>query len=205
MGTKSGSRFFVDSQNNSTECKSRGTTAAFSWAVKSSTWDNSSKVFNKIRADDLLQDGKIFKSSTSCRAGRHSSSGISLETSEVESIHLLNASLASGTLSSYRKSVENFIRLEVNLLWPKCGQVLNSIPLNLFLFFLSVSGKAAAFISSSISALVFVNNVNGWEDPTASFLISKLKEGCRRLHPQLDGRLPLKPNILKHIINSLPL
>ena len=74
-----------------------------------------------------------------------------------------------------------------------------------FISFLSVSGKAAASISSSISALAFVHKVNGWEDPTTSFLISKLKEGCRRLHPQSDGRLPLTPTILERIINSLPL
>ena len=65
-----------------------------------------------------------------------------------------------------------------------------------------MSGEAAAFISSSISAL---DLFNGWEDPTTSFLISKLKDGCRRFHPQLDGCLPFTPNILEQIINSLPL
>ena len=48
-----------------------------------------------------------------------------------------------------------------------------------FIAFLSVAGKADASISSSISALAFVLKVNDWDDPTTSFLISKLKEGCR--------------------------
>ena len=100
--------------------------------------------------------------------------------------------------------MENFIsfRNQFNLsqVWP-----VTQMHIIAFISFLSVAGKAAASISSSISALSFVHKVNGWSDPTASFLISKLKEGCRRLHPQSDRRLPLTPTLLERIINSLPL
>lgn len=73
-----------------------------------------------------------------------------------------------------------------------------------FIAFMSLSGRAPSSVNSHISALAFVHNINGWEDPTNGFLIKKLKEGCRRVSPRVDNRLPITPAILEKIVSSLP-
>ncbi|XP_072050355.1 uncharacterized protein [Amphiura filiformis] len=120
-----------------------------------------------------------------------------------ESHRLVRASVASSTWASYRKGIENFIdfREKFNLgsSWPA-----NQSHIVAFISFLSSEGWAPSSINSNISAIAFVHNINGWLDPTCSFLIKKLKEGCRRLNPRVDSRLPITPPILNKLVQHLP-
>ena len=73
-----------------------------------------------------------------------------------------------------------------------------------FLAFLSLEGFAPATITSHLSAIAFVHKLNGWPDPTTSFVVKKLKEGCRHLNIHSDCRLPITFPLLKRLICVLP-
>jgi len=75
----------------------------------------------------------------------------------------------------------------------------------LFISFLSVQNFAPSTINSHMAALSFVHSVNGWANPTESFLVRKLKEGCRRSNHRSDGRLPITPSLLEKLMKVLPL
>ncbi len=73
----------------------------------------------------------------------------------------------------------------------------------MFVGYLSLEGRAPSSVNSHISALAFVHKINNWPDPTDNFVVTKLKEGCRRSGAREDARLPITPVILSRVINSL--
>ena len=73
-----------------------------------------------------------------------------------------------------------------------------------YISYLFMENRAASTINLNISAISFVHKINGWEDPTTSFMVGKLKEGCRRLKPSCDGRRPITFQILVRLIDILP-
>ena len=115
---------------------------------------------------------------------------------------MLQASLAPGTWIAYKNCVEKFIQFrrinQLNACWPADQQ-----QIAMFIGYLSLEGKAPSSISSHISALAFVHKINNWVDPTDNFVVSKLKEGCKRTNPREDSRLPITPQILERVIASL--
>jgi len=121
-----------------------------------------------------------------------------------EASYLLNASLAAGTWTTYRRGVEKFIyfRNEVELKqeWPASEE-----HILLFISYLSINNFAPSTINTHIASLAFVHNVNKWPNPTEGFLVKKLKEGCRRTNARSDGRLPITPQMLRKLIHILPL
>ncbi len=126
-----------------------------------------------------------------------------MESVENEMQRLLKASLAPGTWVAYRNCVQKFIKFrqdfQLHTFWPS-----NVIQISRFVAFLSLEGKAPSSINLHISALSYVHKINNWVDPTVSFIISKLKEGCRRLDHRIDSRLPVTPQILVRLIQVLP-
>jgi hypothetical protein len=64
---------------------------------------------------------------------------------------------------------------------------------------MSIDGKAPSTISTYIAAISFVHKINGWWDPTANFIVKKLKEGCKRLKGHVDNRRPISLSILKQL------
>ncbi|XP_072019644.1 uncharacterized protein [Amphiura filiformis] len=140
---------------------------------------------------------------TRSRRGRHTSPRIPLDTLKIETQRLLQSSLAPSTWASYRRSLDSFIefRSQSNLqpVWP-----VSQYDIVAYISYLSITGWAPASINSHISALAFVHKVNGWKDPTDTFIIKKLKEGCRRLNTRADTRLPITPAILMRLGQVLP-
>ena len=55
----------------------------------------------------------------------------------------------------------------------------------------------------SICIYHIVHKDNGWMDPTSSFLVGKLKEGCRRLKPSYDSRCPITFPVLQRLVDIL--
>ena len=70
--------------------------------------------------------------------------------------------------------------------------------------FLFNKSYASSTINLYISAISFVRKMNNWEDPTHSFIIGKLREGCRCLGHSTDGRRPVTFPLLKRILEILP-
>ena len=129
--------------------------------------------------------------------------GISMGSLDFEANRLLKASLASSTWNSYSRTIDKFnefrIHWNFDLSWPVITSTIVA-----FLAFLSLEGFAPATISSHLSAIAFVHNVNGWPDPTISFIVKKMKEGCRRLNAHSDSRRPITFPLLKRLIKVLP-
>lgn len=73
-----------------------------------------------------------------------------------------------------------------------------------FVAWLSLHKFAPSTITTYVSAVGFYHKLQGWADPTNDFLVSKLLEGCRRLRPLSDTRLPMSIPILVQITQSLP-
>ncbi len=73
-----------------------------------------------------------------------------------------------------------------------------------FIAWLSLHMFAPSTITTYVSAVGFYHKLQGWADPTNDFLVSKLLEGCKRLRPLSDTRLPMSISILLQVTQSLP-
>lgn len=116
---------------------------------------------------------------------------------------MISASLATSTWTSYNRAVIKFIKFrhdwELGSTWPVSTSVVAA-----FLAYLSTQGLAASTIFANLSAIAFVHKINGWLDPTDSFIIRKMREGTKRLNPSSDFRRPITFSILKLLIGALP-
>ena len=68
---------------------------------------------------------------------------------------------------------------------------------------MSVSGYSSVTITAHMSAIAFAHKANGWKNPSDSFIIKKIIEGCRRDNPNKDIRHPITYNILKQLTRVL--
>ncbi len=137
------------------------------------------------------------------RQSENANTKISLEFVEQKAEQVLQASMANSTWETYRRAVHKFKEFRDKLGWTDCWP-LNTGEVVAFIAQLCIEGLAASSINTYISALSFVHKVNDWTDPTSSFIISKLREGCKRLKPQSDSRYPITLPILKRIVSALP-
>ena len=119
-----------------------------------------------------------------------------------EAVRLLQASTASSTQIVYQRGVDVFqdFRKKMGLggNWPaSVGEVVS------FVSYESLAGRAASTIQSYIAGLSFYHKLEGWQDPTKAFIVSKLLEGCRRGNTRGDPRLPITASILSDIFPTL--
>jgi hypothetical protein len=69
---------------------------------------------------------------------------------------------------------------------------------------LNLKAFASSSISTYVSAVSYVHKLHNWADPTGSFIVSKMKEGCRRLDPRQDSRCPITFPVLISLVGTLP-
>ena len=104
---------------------------------------------------------------------------------------------------SYSRAINTFINFRdkwnLGSHWP-----VNSDTIVAFFAFLSIEGWASASIFLHLSAIAFVHKINGWPDPTNSFIVKKMKEGSKRLKSCADSRRPITFPILSRLIQVLP-
>jgi hypothetical protein len=63
---------------------------------------------------------------------------------------------------------------------------------------------SASTVATYISGLSHIHKLNGFDDPTKSFVVSKILEGFKRENPgSKDLRMPVSSALLKQLINSL--
>ena len=125
-----------------------------------------------------------------------------MESLTSEARKLLKASLAQSTWSSYRNAVNGFIKFRMSFdlgsNWPaKLSDIVA------YVAYLSIIGRAYSSISLHLSAIAFVHKLNNWPDPTTTFIITKLKEGCRRSNLSSDNRRPITSVLLSRLISIL--
>ncbi len=111
--------------------------------------------------------------------------------------------MARSTWETYRRALQKFKEFRGKLGWTD-GWPLNTGEVVAFVAQLCIEGLAASSINTYISAISFVHKINDWADPTSSFIITKLREGCKRLRPQSDSRYPITLPILQRIVSVLP-
>ena len=117
---------------------------------------------------------------------------------------LLTNALSDLTRRSYQASIDRFITFCISQL-----QLLNCFPAEIsavvsFIASLFQSGYASATIATNLSAISFVHKINGFADPTASFVIKKLLHGASKLRPSVDYRAPVTKDILHSLVRSAP-
>lgn len=76
--------------------------------------------------------------------------------------------------------------------------------LTLFITFCFEMGYAPSTISTYLAGLGFHHKLHNLEDPTTSFVVRKLLEGCKRMRGSLDVRAPITETILRKISLVLP-
>jgi len=70
---------------------------------------------------------------------------------------------------------------------------------------LSHAKTSASTITTYISGLSHIHKLNGFDDPTKTFFVSKILAGYKRKNPgSKDLRMPVSSALLKQLINSLP-
>ena len=93
-----------------------------------------------------------------------------------EAVTLLQASTASSTQIVYQRGVDVFLdfreKMGLGGNWPaSVGEVVS------FVSYESLAGRATSTIQSYIAGLSFYHTLEGWQDPTKAFIVSKLLEG----------------------------
>lgn len=73
----------------------------------------------------------------------------------------------------------------------------------LFVSYLHQAGKAPKTISTYLSAVGYIHKLQGFQDPTTSFLVSKLIAGAYRIRPSWDLRLPITLEILNKLVDAV--
>lgn len=111
--------------------------------------------------------------------------------------------MAKSTRTTYRRGVTCFdsFRTDLGLSrdWP--APVKHVVA---FIAHLSTEGKASSTICTYTSSLSYIHKLHDWSDPTANFIIQKLKEGSRRQGKSADSRRPISLQILRQLCLLLP-
>lgn len=114
---------------------------------------------------------------------------------------LLQDALAPSTQAAYKRTWEMLTNFCTQL-GVDCSLPTRVATLALFITDLDQKGYAPATISSHVSAIGYVHKLNGWSDPTPSFLVQKLLGACHKKNRQTDVRLPIEKPILGKLIHA---
>lgn len=116
---------------------------------------------------------------------------------------ILAASLSENTRKTYENAIRNFLVFRgsrgLGAGWP-----VHLSEIVAYIADLNLQGAAPSSICTYLSAISYIHKINEWYDPTSSFIVSKMKEGCKRLHPNQDSRCPITVEILCKLVSMLP-
>lgn len=123
---------------------------------------------------------------------------------QAEVSRLLNASVSVATKRVYDTGLDRFedFRRSCNAGsdWPP---TLRSVVE--FVAYLSTQEMAPSTVKSYLSGISFKCKLNGFADVTQFFIVKKMISGLSRLNDRVDSRLPISPELLVKIIQTLPL
>lgn len=115
---------------------------------------------------------------------------------------LLAGALAPATQSAYRRSWQLF-RSFLRSHGREDTLPVLADSLALFIAYLDRLGYAPATISSYVSAIGYVHKLNGWTDPTSSFVILKMLQSCHKKDRRVDSRPPITKSLLGKLLDAL--
>lgn len=114
---------------------------------------------------------------------------------------LLGAALSNNTKNAYKRTWNLFIQHFPNI---------TSLPLSPvlvcnFIACLFSLGYSPNSISSHVSAISYVHKILSLQDPSETFLVRKIIQGCHHSAPSKDSRLPITGPILANMLKSMDL
>lgn len=116
---------------------------------------------------------------------------------------LAGAALAEGTALQYAKTWQTF----VDFIKTQIGQnpTLPIPPKDFarFIAWMFEQGLAPATIKARACHLAYYHRMKGFDDPLNNYFIKKILQGCCRLRPGGDTRLPITMELLQKIIGAL--
>lgn len=115
---------------------------------------------------------------------------------------LLRAGVSQNTYAAYDTARITFDRFRachsLGLCWPATNQ-----HVVLFISSCYEKGFSPATIATYCSGISFHHKINSWTDPTDTFVVKKLLEGCRRSRKRTDDRAPISQKLLACITKTL--
>lgn len=112
---------------------------------------------------------------------------------------LLDRSLATSSRVFYNKAWEKFSNFVLSL-GPPSALPAEAIVVNYFIAHLKYENVAASSAQSHLSVIAFLHKINGFPDPTKSFITSKIMAGYRNTSQSTDIRLPITVPILNRLL-----
>lgn len=108
---------------------------------------------------------------------------------------LLHAAHSENTHRAYQAGFNSYhyfcTQYGHNCIWPPS---LESVVQ--FVAYLSAKGLSYATVRSYIAGLSYFTKLQGFQDPTDQFLVSKLLQGLKRTNHTHDSRLPITKHLL---------
>ncbi|XP_053386966.1 uncharacterized protein LOC128550923 isoform X1 [Mercenaria mercenaria] len=134
--------------------------------------------------------------------GALSSSGVLPPAVEGEIDRLISASLSQNTQKRYRSAIESFTNFCINsyveLNWPPTVEQITE-----YIAFMSLRQYSHSSVNCHISAISYVNKLNGLLDNTKQFIVRSMLEGLKRLKTNTDTRQPITQSVLLKLLDSL--
>ena len=117
---------------------------------------------------------------------------------------IVRRAMAQSTWKTCRIAVKHFTQF---LQWAgmPCSLPVPALHIAFFVSSLFDQGCASSTMATHLSAIACVHKLNGFPDPTSTFLIQKAMQGARKSHGKADTRLPITFDILCKLVNALTL
>ena len=117
---------------------------------------------------------------------------------------LLQESLTKSSRDSYNRIYHNYEQFS-KLYFPNLEVFPTSLEnLTMFIAHCFEQNYAAATVSTFISAIGYIHKIMDMQDNTQHFIIVKTLNGFKKLRSSKENRLPITPQIIKGLLNSLP-
>ena len=112
--------------------------------------------------------------------------------------------MAQSTWKTYGIAVKHFTQFLQRAGMP-CSLPVPSLHIAFFVSSLFDQGYAPSTMATHLSAIACVHKLNGFPDPTSTFLIQKAMQGARKSRGKADTRLPITFDILCKLVDALTL
>ena len=109
------------------------------------------------------------------------------------------AALTTNTKASYKRGWNLFLQFNSS----RTSLPISSSLLSNFIAYFFNIGYSPSSISSHISTISYIHKILGQSDPSDSFLIRKVVQGCHHSGPNKDSKLPITWPILHKLVQGL--
>lgn len=117
---------------------------------------------------------------------------------------LIRNSLSKSTVSAYKATYLNYQNFVIQFFGPTEQPLPPSLKhLTAFIAHCNIKGLAASTTRTFISSLSFIFQLGNYQDISQTFLIKKMLKGFHKSKPTTDPRLPITPEILSSLLQSL--